>query len=107
MSQRDKIIASLSALAILTVLGFIIFGGGKGSSSRSSALDSIRSTMNTNDLIRERGSIVKVLNFSHDDPAAKPENIKKLKQNLSNIDKQLVTAGVDLSTLEPQPEWDS
>ena len=107
MSQKDKTIVVIAGLAIVSVAGFVILGGGGGKHSRSSALSAVRSTMGTDDLIRERASIVTVLNYSHDDPAAKAENVDKLKKNLSNIENQLIEQGVDLSTLEPKAEWES
>lgn len=105
MTKKDAIIASVAGLAILSVAGYTLLGSGNGKPSRSSAVSAVGSVMSTEDLIRERASIVEVLNYSHDSPAAKPDRVEKLKENLRLIEARLTEQGVDIATLEPQPEW--
>lgn len=107
MTRKDTITASVAVAAILSVVGYIMFGSGDSKPGRSAAVSALDSVMSTDDLIRERASIVEVLNFSHDSPAAKPDRIEKLKANLRLIEEDLAEQGVDVSTLEPKPEWDT
>lgn len=107
-SKQKKIIVIVAGAAVLTVVVLAVGGllGGT-SGGRSSAYDAVRAAASTDDLIREREGIVSMLNRSHDSPNAKPERVKMMKDNLKTIEDKLAAEGIDITALEPQPEWDS
>ena len=107
MVKKNAVLFSVAGVLVLVVGGMAVARLGGGGGGRSDAVRAIRSTTSKEDLVTERAAIVKMLNMSHDSPNALPERLEMMKSNLGTIEEQLTAQGVDVSKLEPRPEWES
>jgi len=106
MSTKQKVIVVASSAAILLSLVFVIrFAGFGPGSSRSSALQAVQADLTADDLIVRRSDLIYLIENARENPATLPERLESAEKNLEAIEKKLEKQGVDVASLEVQPNW--